>query len=168
MPTPLAELKKIIQEKQGDKILQITDAIGELAITVDKKNSFALFEEFSKTHFDFLMDITAVDYLLQNKKPRFEVVYHLFHTQTYDRIRVKVPVCEEDASIASVYPIWKAAHFLEREVWDMYGIQFPGHPDLRRVLLYEEFVGFPLRKDYPIHKEQPLVPLRNVEANPTH
>lgn len=124
-------------------------------------------EKFSTIHFDFLMDVTAVDYLLQNKKPRFEVVYHLFHTKTYDRIRIKVPVTEEIPEVASVYPIWKTAYFLEREVWDLYGIKFTGHPDLRRILLYEEFVGFPLRKDYYIRDEQPLIGLREVEANPT-
>lgn len=168
MPTPLAELKKNIEQRYKDKFLQISDTRNELSITVDRHNLLPLMQDFAKTYFNFLMDITAVDYLQQHHQPRFEVVYHLFHTQTYDRIRVKVPVSEDACEVNSVFPIWKAANFLEREVWDMYGIKFTGHPDLRRILLYEEFVGFPLRKDYPIRKEQPLVPLRNVEVNPTH
>lgn len=168
MPTPIPELKKTIEERYENKILRAEDALGQLAVTVNREKLYSLMEDFAKTSFDFLMDITAVDYLLQNRTPRFEVVYHLFHTQTHDRIRVKVPVPEEDPAVASVYPLWKAANFLEREVWDMYGIEFEGHPDLRRILLYEEFVGFPLRKDYPIDRQQPLVPMRKVEVNPTY
>ena len=168
MPTPLPELKQAVEQLCGDRLIAVSTKLDELAITIDRKNSFRIMADFSKGYFNFLMDITAVDYLLQDRTPRFEVVYQLFHTQTSDRIRVKVPVTEAEPEVDSVFPIWKAANFLEREVWDMYGIKFKGHPDLRRVLLYDEFVGFPLRKDYPILKEQPLVPLRNVEVNPTH
>jgi NADH-quinone oxidoreductase subunit C len=168
MPTPLPELKKSIEQKFGEKLLQTSDAVAQLAITIDRKDLLPMMEEFAKSYFNFLMDITAVDYLRQNRKPRFEVVYHLFHTETFDRIRVKALVPEETPEVASLYSIWKAANFLEREVWDMYGIKFVGHPDLRRILLYEEFVGHPLRKDYPILKEQPLIPMRPVKINPTH
>lgn len=168
MPTPLPELKKLVEQQLGDRLLQVSDAVSQLAITIDRKHLLPIMQEFAAGHFNFLMDVTAVDYLQQNRKPRFEVVYHLFHTETFNRIRVKVPVPEENPEVASLYPIWKAANFLEREVWDMYGIKFDGHPDLRRILLYEEFVGYPLRKDYPILKEQPLIPMRQVPVNPTH
>ena len=106
-----------------------------------------------------LVDVTAVDYL--GREPRFEVVYHLKSFKTGARLRVKAPVAEpEDGgnpSIDTVNPLWATANWMEREVWDLYGIQFRGHPDLRRILMYEEFVGHPLRKDYPKEKRQPLV-----------
>ena len=106
-----------------------------------------------------LVDVTAVDYL--GREPRFEVVYHLRSFKSGARLRVKAPVAEpEDGSnpaIDTVTPLWASANWNEREVWDLYGIRFRGHPDLRRILMYEEFVGHPLRKDYPKEKRQPLV-----------
>ena len=105
--------------------------------------------------FDMLTDLTAVDYLMQGREPRFEVVYHLYSTIKRHRLRLKVPV-EVDSGVPSLTGLWKSANWMEREVWDMYGIAFEGHPDLRRILLYEEFEGFPLRKDYPMAKRQPL------------
>ncbi len=107
----------------------------------------------------FLADLTAVDYL--GREPRFEVVYHLRNMKTGWRLRVKAPVAEpEDGSnpsLPTVSTLWPGADWFEREVWDLYGIKFEGHPDLRRILMYEEFVGHPLRKDYPKEKRQPLV-----------
>ena len=73
------------------------------------------------------------------------------------RLRLAVPVEETDPEVDSLTPLWAAADWLEREVWDMFGIRFEGHPDLRRLLMYEEFVGHPLRKDYPINRRQPLI-----------
>jgi NADH-quinone oxidoreductase subunit C len=108
---------------------------------------------------NFLVDITAVDYL--GREPRFEVVYHLRSFKTGARLRVKAPLADpEDGSnpaLDTVVPLWASANWFEREVWDLYGIKFNGHPDLRRILMYEEFVGHPLRKDYPKEKRQPLV-----------
>lgn len=109
--------------------------------------------------FEMLSDLTAVDYLGQS--PRFEVVYHLLALGRNERVRVKARVSEEAPEIDSAVPIWPAANWMEREVWDLYGIRFRGHPDLRRILLYEEFQGHPLRKDYPKERRQPLVGPRN-------
>ena len=113
----------------------------------------------SSLGYDFLVDLTAVDFL--GRDPRFEVVYHLRSMQSGSRLRVKAQLaCVEEGpnpTIASVVSIWPAANWPEREVWDMFGIKFAGHPDLRRVLMYEEFVGHPLRKDYPKEKRQPLI-----------
>jgi NADH-quinone oxidoreductase subunit C len=105
--------------------------------------------------FEFLMDVTAVDYL--GKDPRFEVVYHLYSFSGNMRVRIKVGVPEGDPFVESATSIWKGANWFEREVWDMYGIRFKDHPDLRRILMYEEFEGHPLRKDYPIDGRQPTV-----------
>ncbi|MBI3768091.1 MAG: NADH-quinone oxidoreductase subunit C [Deltaproteobacteria bacterium] len=112
--------------------------------------------------FDFLVDVTAVDYI--GSVPRFEVVYHLYSLPRNHRVRLKARVPEESPRIASVTSIWRGANWLERETFDMYGIHFEGHPDLRRIYLYEEFQGHPLRKDYPKEKRQPLVTARDVAA----
>jgi NADH-quinone oxidoreductase subunit C len=109
--------------------------------------------------FEMLSDVCAVDYL--PRKPRFEVVYHLYSVAKNHRLRVKVEVEESDPRVPSVVALWSSANWMEREVWDLYGIRFEGHPDLRRILLYDEFEGHPLRKDYPKERRQPLVGPRN-------
>ena len=88
---------------------------------------------------------------------RFAVVYHFYSMTHKHRLRLVVGVEESDAQIDSVTSLWPGANWLEREVWDMYGIKFEGHPDLRRILMYEGFEGHPLRKDYPVNKRQPLI-----------
>jgi NADH-quinone oxidoreductase subunit C len=112
-----------------------------------------------EVNFDMLMDLTAVDYL--GRTPRFEVVYHLYSTKLNERVRIKAPVAEETAEIPSLTELFASANWMEREVFDLYGIRFEGHPDLRRILLYDEFEGHPLRKDYPKERRQPLVGPRN-------
>jgi NADH-quinone oxidoreductase subunit C len=110
--------------------------------------------------FDMLTDLTAVDYLKfpgREDGPRFDVVYQLLSLTHLHRLRVKVRVSEDEAEIPTASTLWPIANWLEREVWDMFGIRFAGHPDLRRLLLYEEFVGHPLRKDYPVNRRQPLI-----------
>ena len=101
--------------------------------------------------FDMLVDVTAVDRLeYPDATDRYEVIYALLNTSGGGRLFVKVPLNEPDLSLPSVVPLWKSADWLEREVYDMFGIEFTGHPDLRRILLPEEFTAFPLRKDYPL------------------
>lgn len=104
--------------------------------------------------------ITAVDYV--GEDPRFEVVYNLLSTGTGKRIRLRVKVAEADLVVPSVTGVWRGTDWFERYCYDMYGISFTGHPDLRRLLMYDEFVGYPLRKDYPLRGRQPLVPEREV------
>ncbi|MEK6607536.1 MAG: NADH-quinone oxidoreductase subunit C [Myxococcota bacterium] len=125
----------------------------------------------SASAMSMLTDVTCVDYLgrvpsdgLMQPEPRFELVYHLYSIDRKHRLRVKARVPEEDATIDTLSDLWKTANWLEREVWDLYGVRFRGHPDLRRILLYEEFVGHPLRKDYPVDKRQPLVRRTDVEV----
>jgi NADH-quinone oxidoreductase subunit C len=110
--------------------------------------------------FDVLVDLTAVDYLAypgREDGPRFDVVYHLYSLAHNHRLRVKVRLDEDDAVVPTAVRLWPIANWLEREVWDMFGVRFGGHPDPRRLLLYEEFVGHPLRKDYPVNRRQPLI-----------
>jgi NADH-quinone oxidoreductase subunit C len=88
---------------------------------------------------------------------RFAVVYHFFSMTLKHRLRVEVLLQDDEPEVDSVTPLWAVADWLEREVWDMFGIRFRGHPNLKRILLYEEFVGHPLRKDYPVDRRQPLI-----------
>ena len=111
-----------------------------------------------------LMDATAVDYLRYPERQgppgpaaRFELVYHLYSLEHNQRVRVKVPVTVDAPQVESLTGVWPAANWFEREIWDMFGIRFSGHPNLKRLLMYEEFDGHPLRKDYPVNKRQPLV-----------
>jgi NADH-quinone oxidoreductase subunit C/D len=106
--------------------------------------------------YNFLMDLTAVDYLTMGRTPRYEVVAHLYSLPHNQRVRLKAPVPDDDPRIDSLMPVWEGANWFEREAYDMFGITFEGHPDLRRILLYQGFEGHPLRKDYPQDKEQPL------------
>ena len=108
--------------------------------------------------FDLLLDVTAVDWPLRT--PRFDVVYHFYSTQHRDRVRIKTVVDSTEPVIDSLTPLYGSANFMERECHDMYGIVFRGNPDMRPILLYEGFVGHPLRKDYRKEDEQPLVPYR--------
>jgi NADH-quinone oxidoreductase subunit C len=101
--------------------------------------------------FDMLVDVTAVDYLnYPDAKDRYGVVYCLLNTTTGERAVVKTYVNDPDPRLPSAYGLWKSADWTEREVYDMYGIKFEGHPDLRRILLPDEFTAYPLRKDYPV------------------
>ena len=112
----------------------------------------------SEFHFDLFLDVTAIDWL--PKAPRFEVVYHVYSTTNFVRVRLKTPVTEADPTVDSLVSLYGSAGFMERECHDMYGIDFRGNADLRPILLYEGFVGHPLRKDYDKLAEQPLVPYR--------
>ncbi len=120
-------------------------------------------KEDEEACFDHFMDLTAVDYL--GRRPRFEVVIHLLSIPKLQRVRVKVPLEEDDPVMPSVTSVYPAANWFERECWDLYGIQFQGHPNLKRILLYDEFQGHPLRKDYPIRLRQPRIPLRKPEVS---
>jgi NADH-quinone oxidoreductase subunit C len=141
--------------------------------------------------FDFLMDLSCVDYLkfgkvassapriatpsplpyhmtpkasaekwergVSNDEYRFDVVYHFFSTRYRHRLRIRVPLKAADPSVESLTSLWVGANWFEREVFDMFGVTFTGHPNLKRILMYEEFKGHPLRKDYPASRRQPLI-----------
>ena len=104
-----------------------------------------------KWNFDFLVDITCVDYLLyRDAKDRFGLVYQLANSESNERITVRCFVNDPDPTVPSAVSLWEGANWLEREVWYLFGIRFSGHPDLRRIVLPEEFSAHPLRKDYPL------------------
>jgi len=104
-----------------------------------------------KLSFDMFIDVTAIDY--PERDERFELVYHLYSTLLNKRIKLKVRLPREDAKVSSLTDVWQGANWAEREVYDLFGIVFTGHPNLKRILLWDGFEGHPLRKDYPLYKE---------------
>jgi NADH-quinone oxidoreductase subunit C len=109
--------------------------------------------------FALLLDVTAIDWL-GRREPRFEAVYHLLCPARMQRVRLKVPLAEDALELPTLTGLYGSARFHEREVHEMYGVKFAGNADLRPILLYEGFEGHPLRKDYPMEREQPIVPYR--------
>jgi len=141
-----------IQAEMPDAIVSHQERFGEITFLArrEKISDFLRFlHDTPELSFDHITDITAVDF--PNEEPRFEVVYQLYSIRNNHRVRVKARVPEDDCAIDSATPIWKGANFLEREVYDMMGITFNNHPDLRRILMTEDYdEGHPLRKDFPI------------------
>lgn len=125
---------------------------GQTRVVVPAASLYELMETLKNDHgFDLLVDVTCVDYLYyRDAADRFGLAYLLASTTGNQRLTVRTFVNDPDPMVRSVVPLWEGANWLEREVWDMFGIRFEGHPDLRRVLLPEEFTAFPLRKDYPL------------------
>ena len=141
-----------------DVVLETHARLGDATAIVDSDHVnlvLRFLREEPDLGFEMLIDLTCVDYL--GREPRFEMVYHLFSVAKRHRIRIKARVSEQSAEIDSVVEIYASANWMEREVWDLYGVRFRNHPDLRRLMLYEEFEGHPLRKDYDKKKSQPLV-----------
>ncbi|MFO0588890.1 MAG: NADH-quinone oxidoreductase subunit C [Polyangiaceae bacterium] len=153
-----------LQERFGDKILETSSQFGDDTAVVDPAvwREVALFlRDDPRCQMSMFTDITAVDF--PDREPRFEVVLHLRSLEKGHRIRVKARIGDADGDgldIATLVPVWKGANWFERECHDMFGVNFVGHPDQRRLLLYEEFKGHPLRKDYPAQQTQPLVEYR--------
>ncbi len=152
-----------LRERFGGQIVETHAFRGDDTAVVERSAIFGVLRfcrDDPALGFEVLMDLTLVDYLKypgREDGPRFEVVYHLYSLAHNHRLRLKVRVEEEDAVVPTAVPLWPIANWFEREVWDMFGIRFEGHPDLRRLLMYEEFQEHPLRKDYPINKRQPLI-----------
>jgi NADH-quinone oxidoreductase subunit C len=152
-----------LRERFGARVLETHAHRGDHTAVVGREaivDVLRFCREEADLAFEVLMDLTAVDYSAfpgREDGPRFEVVYHLYSIAHNHRVRLKVRLEEDDARVPTATALWPIADWLEREVWDMFGIRFEGHPDLRRLLLYEEFVGHPLRKDYPIDRRQPLI-----------
>lgn len=137
--------------KFPDQVLGLHADAGQRFAHVRRDRILDLLRALRDEHgFDMLTDLTAVDYLNQGQPERFCVVYNLYSFKANARTRVKAFVPEADPAIDSAAGIWKAAPWAEREVYDLYGIVFRGHPDLKRILLPETYVGHPLRKDYPL------------------
>ncbi len=145
-PATIAALKDAFPE------LVVSEFRGQTRVVIPRTHLFSLLQKLKNEFgFDMLVDVTCVDYLqYRGAKDRFGLVYLLASTRTNQRMTVRCFVNEPDPSVPSAVPLWEGANWLEREVWDLFGIRFEGHPDLRRIVLPEEFTAHPLRKDYPL------------------
>lgn len=154
-----------LKARFGDAVLETHDHLGDDTAVVAAPQWRAVCEFLRsdpQLDFDMPVDLCCVDY--PDRLPRLEVVMHLYSTSRRHRVRIKTRVGDaegEGAELDSVVSVWPGVNWLERETFDMSGVVFRGHPDLRRILLYPEFEGHPLRKDYPAQKTQPLVAYRN-------
>jgi NADH-quinone oxidoreductase subunit C len=146
------EIAEKIKERFPEHVVDVVEFRDQVSVIV-KKDGIAAICRFlhndAALSMDHLQDLTAVDYM-KKKEIRFEVVYNLYSTKYHHHIRLRAQVAENDARISSVVPVWAGANWHERECFDMFGIVFTGHPDLRRILMPEDWEGYPLRKDYPL------------------
>jgi NADH-quinone oxidoreductase subunit C len=146
-------------EKFPDAVLSTASFRGDETAVVKRERILDVLRflvEDPELRLDLARTLTAIDWLGRDGD-RFEVVYQLYSISKRHGVRIKCPVPEEDPTIDSCVSVYPGMNWFEREAWDMYGIKFNGHPDLRRMFMYEEFVGHPLRKDYPKEKRQPLI-----------
>jgi NADH-quinone oxidoreductase subunit C len=151
----LVALANGLKQENSVWVTQIVDALDEVTVFVPRENIVDVCWFLKTRHqFDMLMDLNGVD-LGAEEEPRFEVIYHLFSTKTYQRIRLKVLLSDEDPHVNTVTTVWRTADWHERETYDMFGVIFDGHPDLRRILLPSDFDGHALRKDYPLRGFEP-------------
>jgi NADH-quinone oxidoreductase subunit C len=141
-----------LKERFPEEVLDVKEFRGQVSVTVRKGRILDIcrfLHDDPDLYLDYLVDLCGADYL-GKKENRFEVVYHLYSIRHRHALRLKAEVPENDARIDSVMPVWVGVNWHERECYDMLGIVFAGHPDLRRVLLPEDWEGYPLRKDYPL------------------
>lgn len=146
-----------LQREHPDWITEVREAYGEVTATVPREHIQAVCSQLktsTQTLFDFLADLCGVD-RGQEEEPRFEVNYHLFSTTIHHRVRLKVLLNEEDLHVPTVTTVWRTANWHERETFDFFGIIFDGHPDLRRILLPDDWQGHALRKDFPLRGYEP-------------
>lgn len=146
------QIAEKIKEIFPEEVLDIREFRGQVTVTLKKERILDVcryLHDEPDLFFDYLRDVCGADYLGKKEK-RFEVVYHLYSIKHRHAVRIKAEVAGDKPAIDSVMPIWTGANWHEREAYDMYGIVFKGHPDLRRVLLPEDWEGYPLRKDYPV------------------
>lgn len=150
-----------VKAKFGPHLQEGPGPINQAYVWVERSRSHDVLRFLKEVRgFDFLMDVTAADF--PDRDLRFDVIYNLYCFARNERFFVKVQVDDRKPGLPSATNLYKSANWFEREIWDMFGVPFEGHPDLRRILMYESFEGHPLRKDYDARIAQPLVPMRNL------
>jgi|ERR1051326_4691414 NADH-quinone oxidoreductase subunit C len=145
------------QRQHPEWVTETVDALGETTIIVPREHivsACAFMKSTTRLDFDFLADLCGFD-RGPEEEPRFEVNYHLFSTRTYKRLRLKVLLNEEDLHVPTVTGVWRTANWHERETFDLFGVIFDDHPDLRRILLPDDWQGYALRKDFPLRGYEP-------------
>ena len=156
-PLPPVELVGAMRREHEGWVSEVVEAFGELTLVVPRESILALCTFLKAApgfEFDLLADVTGVDRGTE-EEPRFEVNYHLFSTKRFHRVRLKVLLNEEDARVQTVTSVWRTANWHERETFDLFGVVFEGHPDLRRILLPDDWQGHALRKDFPLRGYEP-------------
>ena len=150
-----------IRTRLGDAVESVSDSYGDPVIAIRADSVRPVLAALREAPFDYavLLDLTCVDFAAG--EGRFELVYHLYSLLRNVRLRIKASVPAADPAVGSLVGLWKNADWLEREVFDMFGVRFDGHPYLRRLLTYEGFEGHPLRKSYPWRLAQPRIPLKD-------
>lgn len=146
------QIAEMLKEKFPEEVVGVTSFRDQVSVIVRRERILEIctfLHDHPSLYFDYLADLCGADYF-DKKVPRFEVVYNLYSIRHRHRIRLKAQVPEDNPSIDTVTSVWVGANWHERECFDMYGIVFKGHPDLRRILLPEDWEGYPLRKDYPV------------------
>jgi NADH-quinone oxidoreductase subunit C len=154
---PPAELVSALRRDNEAWFSEVVEAFGELTLVVPREHVAAVCAHLKAApgfEFDMLSDITGVD-RGPEEEPRFEVNYHLFSTKRYHRLRLKLLLDQEDTHVPTVTGVWRTANWHERETFDMFGVIFDGHPDLRRILLPDDWQGHALRKDFPLRGYEP-------------
>ena len=155
-----AALATRVADRFGDHLLASDDFRGQASVTIGPDtlvDMLVFLRDEADLDFNMLMDIGGVDYLdYDDRDWRFEVVYQMYSIDKNHRFRVKVAIPDDTVSLPSVWTLWRVANWMEREVFDLFGLNFMGHPNLRRILCHEEFKGHALRKDYPINRRQTL------------
>jgi NADH-quinone oxidoreductase subunit C/D len=167
---------RVLRESLGDQVLEVEEFRGDLAITVARKawvKAVQLLRDHPELDFKLFLDLCGVDFLdKDDRAERFAVVLHLYSVSKKHHIRLKTPVPEVDAKLDTITGLFKGANWFEREAWDLYGIVFTGHPRLERLLTHDEFVGHPMRKDYPTARrhvlKSPREMLLRVPADSEH
>ena len=155
MTEKLHEYVEKIKEKNADWVVSTSEAFSEVTMIIPREAIADICIFLKHKHdFDLLADLCGCD-RGPDEDPRFEVNYHLFSTVHFNRLRLKVLLTEDEPNVATVSHIWKTADWHERETFDMIGVRFDGHPDLRRILLPSDFDGHALRKDYPLRGYEP-------------
>ena len=137
---------KAVLAWNADALTDANFAYGELTLTIDPEAIRATCSALQAAGYNFFEDMTAIDWFPTS--PRFQLSYHILSHKLLDRIRLRVMLGEADPTVDSITPVWPGANFFEREVFDLFGIRFDGHPDLRRILMWDEFKDHPMRKDY--------------------
>jgi NADH-quinone oxidoreductase subunit C len=152
-----SQIAAALQRDHADWVRDVVNALGETTVIIQRKHLVDACQFLKTTpgfEFNFLADVCGFDRGPEDE-PRFEVNYHLFSTKSYQRLRLKVLLNEEDAHLPTVTGVWRTANWHERETYDLFGVIFDGHPDLRRILLPDDWQDHALRKDFPLRGYEP-------------
>ena len=156
-PQTPSQIAAALQREHPEWVSELNSALGETTVIIVREHLVAVCQALKTTsgyEFNFLADVCGFD-RGPEEEPRFEVNYHLFSTTKHHRLRLKVLLHEEDARVPTVTTVWRTANWHERETYDLFGVIFEGHPDLRRILLPDDWQGHALRKDFPLRGYEP-------------